>query len=179
MVKDNIFDNIAKLVHSTIVPTVAGTSEQIDLDVPRGFVAKIKHIEHWMKVTSLNPQNGVVLYEFIINLLNDPDDTTSFTLGSELDPDTDVIDTFDGTVFALEVGAGITADRLNYYGDQLQFYRQLNFETMNLDVFAARPLRHNAIVSSVTGLSLESHYTIRYSLEEITDKQVLELLDIL
>lgn len=161
------FDNLLKVIksdHAAVANTIV--SEEIDLELPRGFIAKIRKIV-WL-FTSV--ENAVGEQSFRSVLILDPDDTATSAI-PEGQVDHDVIGEFGGVI-----SRTATATGTDTWSSPFPFV--LEFDDLAEDVITARNMRHNAIGSAANptfALSLLVYYT----LEKVTDIDILNLLDIL
>ena len=150
--------------------TVAGTADQsieLDLELPRGFVAKIKKVQvNWRNLFDVIVSTDQGQLSFA--LMNDPDDDDTTTLPPN-NVEHDVIWAGAMQVFSLEAGPDAMWTNVN---------QEINFG-QELDVIAARNLRFNIIVDSATVDGSLVSVLVWYTLEAIHDTQIMELLDIL
>lgn len=166
-----LFDNIMQVIKSR--NTIASTtivSNEIDFELPRGFVAKIHKVvvqvnDVWDKLTSTES----IRIEFA--LLLDPDDalTTQMPFNQV---EHDVV--LDGEYNTQNHGATAFGDGTR------EAFRQYDFSHLEgMDIISARNMRFNIVnvTDEVDGAFVEC--VIWYTLEEIKDTQIMELLDIL
>ena len=162
-----LFDNILQIVH--VRNTINGTtvvSSEIDFELPRGFVAKIRKIKMEIDDVAEKFASG---------------DTAEFTAALLLDPDDALTTQFPVNEVEHDVLAEYNASILSVAGTAIQISNHtewINFEDTE-DVITARNMRWNSIAS---GAGLDDAFqecTIYYTLEQIKDLQIMELLDIL
>lgn len=165
MVRTKMFDNIMK-VHRQELTTIANViqSIELDLELPRGFVAKIKKV-----IMDHDGNIAVGDNHLQMALINDPDDNQT-TLIPQDEVQHDVIC---GQVMGATHGTVTTGD---IYGGEARV--EYNFD-QELDVIAARNLRFNALAATPTPTFSRINVIVYYTLEEIHDSLILELLDIL
>lgn len=167
MGKSQLFDNLMQVIHAENV--IAGTdtvSIEIDLELPRGYVAKIRKIK--MEVDSILSRwasgEGA---EFSGALVLDPDDLTSAGFPS---------DSVEHDVIA-EHNAAIESSTTEFVV-VTNFVEWVCFEDKE-DVITARNMRWNTSASEADFNTGTHEVTIYYTLEKIHDTQIMELLDIL
>lgn len=168
-----IFDNLMKMIKEDgVIATTTVQSVEIDLELPRGYVAKIKKVV--MEFADL-----AVLIEglaaddsesYQCALLRDPDDIVTVTTPVN-SVEHDVIVEWHPN-WGLAFG---TAENSFMFG---LFHRQWTFD-QELDVVTARNLRFNIVGAGGSTLTPRIVVQIWYTLERIRDTQILELLDIL
>ena len=167
------FDNIRKLIRvDNTLNAGSIVSTEITLDLPRGYIAKIRRI----KFAFLNwseDLEGTVAVEISGSvqsaLVRDPDDTLTIQT-PENSSSHDVIGEHKADVFAELGNAHVGNDAKEYYFDE------------NIDVPTARNLRFNTIGQGADVASLTESVVrceIEYTYEKIDDKGMLDLLDIL
>lgn len=158
MARSKMFDNIMHVIKSSHTSIVSGSgtvSDELDLELPRGYVAKIKEIV-------FEAVNGEALVHNIQGaVVNDPDDNVTITI-PENRVDHDVI-----ADVGYQQGAGSTIG---------SWWRQYYFD-QELDVIAARNIRVNLANSGAGAFNMMTK--IYYTLEEVTSDLLLNLLDIL
>ena len=170
MAKSRLFDNIMQMIQVT--NTVASTtviSTEIDLELPRGYVAKIhKVIVYWRdvfdKMASGDKDNE--LYAVLL----DPDDATSLgPPGNSVEHDVLCNGSFEA--------AALAAD---YMGVHNSLRHETDFSHLEgLDILSARNMRFNTQGGNTDYDGSEMECQIYYTLEAIKDTQIMELLDIL
>lgn len=170
MPKSRLFDNIMQniQVRNTIASTTTVSSE-IDLELPRGYVAKIhKVIVFAYDIWDLIVNTEKDLIEFA--LLLDPDDTETTAI-PENTVEHDVL--VDGTI---EYGINTTLGN-----SFVENYRtEWDFSHLEgLDILSARNMRFNIVGAADYVDGAEVRCEIFYTLEPIKDNQIMELLDIL
>ena len=165
-----LFDDVAKIYRVEFNNLAAAVvSFEVDFDLPRGFVAKIKQI--YFKMFGLRSATGGDTINLDCAVVNDPDDavTVNIPVGRTQH---DVIADFevDGTISLTgAAGGGLIMGESS---------KMVNFEAMKMDVIAARNIRVNASEAednAVYDLKVEIYYTM----ESIKDTDLLKLLDIL
>lgn len=162
------FDDILLWFREQIIDldSTSGTlSGQLDLDLPRGFIAKIKKVIFFCLpdevIAAASFQTGV-----LGALLRDPDDITTVVV-PEGTQEHDVI-AFIELVISHETGGG---------GQVQGIKQEFNFND-DTDVITARNLRFN-VAASGTQPDLTMECIVGYTLEEVKDADILNLLDIL
>jgi len=168
MGKSRLFDNIMQVIATTNV--IAGTtvdSNEIDLELPRGYVAKIHkvivQIFKWDAVLGAAEND-----RFSWAVLLDPDDATTVEM-----PDNSV--EHDVLVSGFWSALSITTLALS---DVVE--KQYDFSHLEgLDILSARNMRFNTVAAGTDLNATELKVFIYYTLEEIKDAQIMELLDIL
>lgn len=163
-----LFDNLIK-AHSVDLDTILNVlqSIEVDLELPRGFVAKIKKLSLF---TNGN-LSAVGNIDVQAALIRDPDDITTLVF-----PDNTVQhDVIASLEFNAQKGTVTTGSIGSLMGRHIV---DLTFDEGE-DLITARNMRFNAIGSS-GAISLGSiSAVIRYTLEEVKDADILDLLDIL
>ena len=162
------FDNLMKVV--AVTQTSNGTAivdHDIDFDLPRGYIAKIHYVEFSVLISNSTPDGFA---GFNMALVNDPDDNQTVSIPTDTQSH-DVVCEFSG-----RLRANSTPGDVAY--EPLFATRAYNFDEMNVDVVAARNMKFN---STQGGTNPVSGHQIRvyYTLEKVTSKDMLELLDIL
>jgi len=172
-----MFDNILKLlaVISTFTTSTL-VSIELDFEMPRGFIAKIADI--LIEVLDIEKDLAALAadseYKMFGALVRDPDDITSAAIPSNR-VDHDVIMDFDvGVVFIFAV-EGVP----QIIGD---VRKERNFNAEGIDVFTARNMRFNidgagAQVALLTEARAKA--VVHYTLEKISNVDIVNLLDIL
>ena len=155
-----------KSVHTNVQITTPQSNE-IDLDLPKGFGARIRDVT-FQHVTLWEELAGAAgMHEVQCALVNDPDDEVTVEIPHET-VEHDVIDEYNTT--HLNGGTGVaTAFESNA--------RQFRRFTEDEDVFAVRNLRFNAIALSGNQLS-DVICIIDYTLEKVTSTELLAMLRI-
>lgn len=172
-----LFDNLLKVIkgRSTFTTTTI-ISLEVDFELPRGFVAKVAFIEMVAEKISedLEAQNIDIAYELQMALIRDPDDTTTIEIPVN-QVQHDVIMEHKVTVVNLQG----TAESALAVSETL---KKLDFSSEGNDLITARNMRFN-IVTSGPGPTLATEglgsVHIYYTLEKVTDIDILNLLDIL
>jgi hypothetical protein len=160
MVRSKNFDNILKVIKSSHTAFAVGSgtvTEELDLELPRGFIAKIHEVK-W--ISNIAP--GVIV-NVQAALVNDPDDTTTVTI-PETQTQHDVICDY------YEQGTGTVTGYKNEANQGLRVPEAL-------DVITARNLRVNALNSGSGNMNLVCE--VFYTLEAVTSDVLMNLLDIL
>lgn len=152
-------------------------SAEIDLDLPRGYVAKIKTamMEFRRVGEDFEGISADKLARLQAALVLDPDDAANFTVPTNV-VSHDVLMEIEGEVIIVAGTAGDVIARF----DMARLIK--NFESEKLDVITARNMRLN-VDGGGTDVSDLTESTcvaiIDYTLEKITDADILSLLDIL
>lgn len=173
-----LFDNLIKILEvRTLFTGATGVSTEIDFELPRGFVAKIKRVS--LEVRGIAADIATIsvdkLLSYIVGLILDPDDiTTTF-------PPTNVVS--HDALESLQVDVLVVAGTAGDPGVYISFLRkEVNYESEGLDVITARNMRQNIDITgtdAADGTEAIAVTTIHYTLEKITDVDILSLLDIL
>lgn len=165
MVRTKMFDNIMKVYRQqlTVIANVT-KSVEMDLEIPRGYIAKIKKV-----ILSCDGNMAVGANYFSLGCINDPDDIiTGLVPIGQVKHD---------VIFARQFAVSFSTQATgNLHGGDL--YSEIVFD-QELDVVAARNLRFNAVAANATPTMSGVDCHVYYSLEAISDQLILELLDIL
>lgn len=173
-----LLDNLLKVFRSSLTLTGATqVSKELDFDIPRGFVIKIHEVT--LEISSLSEDfEGISVDKLArVNgaLVKDPDDTS--TIGPPTDSvDHDVIADINCEILIVAGVAGDTAFWVS------QIAKKFNFSAEGVDVITARNMRLNVDVFGTDAADLTEsaiQVTVHYTLEKITDADILALLDIL
>ncbi|MCK5615658.1 hypothetical protein KAR91_78060 [Candidatus Pacearchaeota archaeon] len=169
MARSKLFDNIMQniKVRSPFAST-AVVSTEIDLELPRGFVAKIhKVIIQVDDILETLVAGNTFRQEYALVL--DPDDTVT-TNTPPGNVEHDVI--CDGEISgSMETAAAMFVT---------ETWRQYDFSHLEgMDILSARNMRFNSVGADDQGDGTAVECTIYYTLEKIEDAQIMELLDIL
>ncbi len=169
------FDNLLKVIVAVnTFNTSTVVSQEIDFELPRGYVAKIHMIE--MRFDRINEDMEALAIDSATDLgmvlVLDPDDTITTDIG-ENETQQDAIAWHKIDVVWTGTGDTVHWDESN---------KILQFTANGLDVITARNARMNSIgggpdVSDLTEAS--AVLIIYYTLEKVTDVDILNLLDIL
>lgn len=173
-----MFDNIMKTLRGNSTFTTSTlVSLEIDFELPRGFLAKIHNVKQHFKNVQADMLGIDIDSEWGMRsaLMRDPDDITTIVEPNN-SVEHDVITSHEcGMHFnpVATVGSAVIVGKL---------MKQDNFAAEGLDVFTARNMRWNingigAQVASLTEALGE--VLIRYTLEKITNSDIINLLDIL
>lgn len=173
-----LFDNIMKKLKGAI--TLTGTtlvSLEIDFELPRGFIAKIHNaiIKFTAVVEDIEGLGANKLIRARAVLVKDPDDSASIVIPNNR-VDHDVLME---TEMEIVVVAGTAGDTVF---SMTNTDRQENFSAEGLDVFTARNMRLNCQGLGTDGADLTEtlgNAVMGYTLEQISDDQIINLLDIL
>lgn len=158
MVRTKMFDNIMKVIRVEHAEAADTKSVEIDLELPRGYIAKIKKvIFNWTGIGALSACEGA--------LVNDPDDQITVQIPDN-EVQHDVIADFDFIVNVIVGTEHFVEHRIEILFDQ------------ELDVVTARNLRFNRTQTVGVGGGI-TQCEVYYTLEQISDSLILELLDIL
>lgn len=171
------FDNIMKLHEGAVVFTADTIgSLELDLELPRGFIAKIWKM--MLIVELINEDLEGISVDKIITykvcLIRDPDDSTSVSIPTN-EVQHDVI--MDHQVDVALI-AGVAGDS----GLAVSINRKEIDIPEHVDLITARNMRLNVVATgSDKADATEAVGTsqIYYTLEEVKDADILELLDIL
>lgn len=170
MAKSRLFDNIMQVIGvKTALAGTATQSTEVDLELPRGYVAKIHKVKFaiW-QILDLGAANEQI--ELQLALVNDPDDTTTVMVPTN-EVEHDVI-----CDFQVDIVNSATA----LQGLITKFHEQYDFSHLEgMDVLAARNLRFNFYGDTASFDGASIGVRVWYTLEKINDSQIMELLDIL
>lgn len=175
---NKLFDNLLKVIESTIVLTAGTTvSLEIDFELPRGFVAKIKHV--MLRVERIEEDFEGISADKVARisqaLVRDPDDATSSSVPTNEVQHDVVMDHETGILIV----AG-TAGDVGFYVSDVR--RENDFGQDGSDMITARNMRHNAVGSGTDVADLTESLAvchIDYTLEEVKMDDILAILDIL
>lgn len=173
-----LLDNLLKVFRGRT--TITGNtlvSTELDFDIPRGFVIRIHEVILEIK-SIIEDFEGISVDKLATiraALIRDPDDVTSILIPDET-VDHDVLVDLEGEVLIV---AGVAGDTVGLFRNMRI---SINFSAEGVDVITARNLRMNVQAvgtdaADVTEASINA--TIHYTLEKITDADILALLDIL
>lgn len=172
------FDNLIKIIQSGLILN-AGTlvSVELDFELPRGFIAKLKFIFlEWIDLhEDLEGATGEKNLGVTCALMRDPDDITTQSFPDNI-VQHDVIASANWSFNA----RGEAAPDIQYQMQSIN-RKEIRFDKDD-DVITARNMRFNAVGlgTDVTDLTESAaRVEIYYTLEEVTDADILELLDIL
>lgn len=168
MTKSRLFDNIMQVIAQE--GTIAGTtvaSAEIDLELPRGYVAKIHKV-----IVQMNGWDAVLGAaendRFDWALLLDPDDTETITMPTNsVEHDVLVSGQF-GNLTITNLGM-VPETEMQYDFSQLE----------GLDILTARNMRWNIVAGGTDLNGAKLKVLIYYTLEVVKDSEIMELLDIL
>lgn len=175
------FDNLAKsIAGAVILASNVLQSVEIDLELPRGFIAKIYKVEFMLLDTSKDfaifVTEGNNAVDFLMGLINDPDDISNILTTSNR-VNHDVI-----AEYAPDFWADIGAVDPDGRGPVvLDFKKTVDFPE-HIDVIAFRNLRFNAVAGGSADSSITetiAKVIVHYTLEAVTDADIMNLLDIL
>lgn len=162
------FDNLIKVMRINLSPAdTTLTSVEIDFEIPRGFIVKIHKIV-WNVFIFITIIGVDAIQIFQAVLIRDPDDATTIVIPIN-QVQHDVISQFRGSWITEFTTSGLTV----VVGQR----KQISFR-QDLDVVTARNMRMN-VQSSLTTMDVNYDCEIYYTLEKVTDIDILNLLDIL
>jgi len=172
-----LFDNLLRVLEGAVVFTGAtAVSLEMDFDLPRGYVAKIHKVI--LKVQRIAEDIETIsvdkLIRYILALLKDPDDTVTTTMTSNRVKHDVLIDHEVEVVIA----AGTAGDTTFWVS---QTIITIDFAAMGIDVIIARNMRLNADVEGTDAADGTEAFAVAhvyYTLEEITDDMILDILEI-
>ena len=156
--------SVQGILASTVIASV-----EIDLELPRGFVAKI----HKCIVRTINFYDKLVAADQVMArywLGLDPDDalTIQFPLNTV---------EHDGVLHGGFEYLGLGTGEWGMFEPLRHVYDFSHLE--GLDIISARNMRFNTIANNDNADDAIIEIVIYYTLEEIKDNQIMELLDIL
>lgn len=176
---NKLFDNLLKIIQGASVFT--GTtlvSLEIDFELPRGFVAKIRYVE--LRVDRMhedheaNETDNLIRYR--VALIKDPDDITTISLQSNR-VQHDVLMDLEASQYIT-----LTASGNNLAVGEENNFKQIYFDQEGVDVITARNMRLNIDAEGTDGADATEAFgicIIHYTLEKVSDNDILNLLDIL
>lgn len=153
-----MFDDIEKViksVHSAVVTGSGTVTDEVDLELPRGFVAKIHKVRLVVNVAA-----GLVINAQAA-LVNDPDDITTIAIPENQVDHDGIYDLF------FQANASHTGS----------VEEQIHQPPPGKDIIAARNLRFNAANSGAGAFNVICE--VFYTLEQVTSDLLMNLLDIL
>ena len=173
-----LFDDLVKilLAQSTFTSSTV-VSLEVDFELPRGYVAKIREVE--MRVDRIVEDFETIASDRLIRynaaLVRDPDDTVTTGLTSNRVEHDVIADIEVGALSNLSAGS----ENMMVFEDNSKV---VNYERMGSDMITARNMRLN-IVGAGTDVAQATEAVgkaiIHYTLEKVTDTDILNLLDIL
>jgi len=169
----DLFDNLMKILK--VENTAAGTtivSLEVDFELPRGFIAKI----HKLIFSSRAYINSFTVGDAVrhsIALVRDPDDITTVLIPNN-SVQHDVIADYIHETLVLEITA---VGEIFLAGNG--FNKIIDFTNLGLDVITARNMRFNSVATTTGGNGTIFGVAIHYTLEKISNEDILNLLDIL
>ena len=174
-----MFDKILKILRVAAAYT-AGTivSTELDFDIPRGFLVKIHDVtlENHDIHEDLEGISADKAFQLACALIKDPDDTTTVAfVNNRVDHDVLMVLTTDVLIVANAADTSLSM----YVGRTLN---ERNFTQEGLDVFTARNMRLNmdAFGTDLADATESiAEVLIHYTLEKISDEDIINLLDIL
>ncbi len=176
---NKLFDNIMKIIQAAVVFTGATlVSLEVDLELPRGFVARIHQVE--LRFDRLGEDFETVsadqLARLRMALILDPDDTNAISHTSNR-VDHDILADLEITLMQVGGSAGDPGWLLPE-----NMSKQIIFSGQGVDVITARNMRLNAQAEGGVAANITESFGIAiiyYTLEEVKDADILQLLDIL
>jgi len=169
----DLFDNLMKVIKiENIIASTTIVTVEVDFELPRGFVAKIHKVimglRNYVQFTTVGDAA-----QLNSCLVRDPDDitTTQIPVNSVQH---DAIMDWVAEILILEVTA---VGEIVLWNDG--FYKTVDFTTLGMDVITARNMRFNTVAFASTLDGADTMCEIYYTLEEVTDIDILNLLDIL
>lgn len=174
----NMFDNVMKVMSARITFTGATlVSTELDFELPRGYIAKIHDVHmHIEKIfEDFEGLSVDAIADWIMCLVKDPDDITSIVFPTNT-VDHDILMVMKGGIMIIAGTAGDPG--IAIYGTS----KERNYSAEGLDVFTARNMRFNIDAFGASNGSMtesRANVDIHYTLERITDDNIINLLDIL
>ena len=171
------FDNLYKVLNVGSIFTGATlVSLEVDFELPRGFIAKIWRVElniiAWADDFKAISADKNATWQ--LALIRDPDDiTTVVNQSNSVQHD---------VVIAREVGILIVAGTAGDPGSLIGRLRNELDIPPHVDLVTARNMRFNCVASDDDAADITesvAECNIFYTLEKITDADILEILDIL
>lgn len=172
MVKKD-FDNLLKVMRQVSTTNNAVVvSVELDFELPRGFIAKIHEVNFYPADLGALLVFGAADNDiYNMALIRDPDDITTTSIPSN-NVEHDVVCELLLTQISILTTSGAGA----FIGGPFAKY---NFEQMGIDVITARNMRFNLVKVNSSNIEPSFVCVIFYTLEEVTDADILNLLDIL
>lgn len=189
MTRKELWDNMYRVVKvnsNQLDPGGAKSTEIVDLQIPRGFVARIRKVifdirleEDQFPAVPATPPTGIIerLNKYFMALVNDPDDEESIAIPTH-EIDHDVIADCEFHIERV----------LTYYTDVTMIPRGgyafvapikiINFDE-TIDIICPRNIRFNAS-ATVIGATIKPQVivTVYFTYEKVTNDLLLELLNI-
>jgi hypothetical protein len=169
MGKSRLFDNIMQMIGCrNVVNGTTTVSTELDLELPRGYVAKIHKVRvAWNDIFNKAATGETANQKYA--LLLDPDDSSTVDVPNN----TVEHDVILSGMFELDADATLG----NLWDSHWHIYDFSHLE--GLDILSARNLRFNIVSNSAQFDDSEVEVQIWYTLEKIKDTEIMELLDIL
>lgn len=170
------FDDLMKVIDvQNLYASDTVVSVEIDLELPRGYIAKIKIVRFDIEDIGLDV-DGIVngQWQYRGALVRDPDDDDSIEIPNN-EVQHDVICDHN-----IEVMVDATATQGNAFATVKPIIYE--FAKNELDVITARNMRYNVAASGADKANATmaiSHCAVWYTLEKVSDSDILNLLDIL
>ena len=166
------FDDLLLMIRANITDDASSAviSAEVDLNLPRGFIAKIKKIKFEFNdlLVELNDIISASV-NIAMAIIRDPDDTISTGAPTNTD-EHDVIFDWNTSHLAHTTVASLI---------QGQESAEIDFSEEDEDVITARNMRFNMSGFATANFTPTSNCKIWYTLEKVTDDLILNLLDIL
>jgi len=170
------FDDLNKVIRVDL-DSLDSTSDsiEIDLELPRGFVARLNHTRMGVSVNTNNLISGDDL-NVQMALIRDPDDgvTVSIPLNQTQH---DVITDMDWRAIAIAPFSG--AADVSFHPDTTNPQEKDWGDNFQRDMITARNLRFNAVGISGMTNEVNARARVDYTLEEVDEEQLINVLDIL
>ncbi len=169
------FDNLLKTIKGSVLLAGGNTiSIEIDFELPRGYIAKLKNYQFKLRDLheDIEGTTGAKHYGVHMALLRDPDDANTILIPNN-SVGHDVVDEFSITVNTINVTVGWSV---------VSALRKFIPVFKENDLITARNMRFNAVGVGAQAADLTeslAEVIIQYTLERVSDADVLELLDIL
>lgn len=160
------FDNVLQVYSASItVDDTETLTAEIDFELPRGYIAKIREVRFHVEVLNTN---AVFDGDMKFALVNDPDDDDTTEIPNQ-EVDHDVICEGFWTINEAAANGWI------FFTHPYFIYK---FDE-NMDVVAARPMRFNVVSGEDFNSGIIVTCIVYYTLEKVGDELMMELLDIL
>lgn len=165
------FDDLLLVIRSNLTDDASSAviSREVDFNLPRGFIAKIKKIRFEFNDLIVELEDTIGPVTISMAIIRDPDDITSTGMPSNTDAH-DVIAEFNSSHISDTVSSEIVAGEQSY---------DIDFSEDDEDVITARNMRFNMSGLATALFTPTANCKVWYTLESVTDDIILNLLDIL
>jgi len=173
------FDNILHSLEASILFNAGNfVSLEMDFEIPRGFIVKIKTVQ--LRVDRIGEDlesiNADMRLDYQLALIKDPDDTTTVSMTSNRVEHDVIVD----LEVMLNVERGTAESAIIIVPSTARIIK--DFAKEGIDMFTARNMRLN-LVALGTDAALASEAfgvaQVDYTLEKIKDEDLLDILGVL